>query len=328
MNAPTNLVVTIASLKSKIRSYFERQLRPTEDDTIRIFVLPLLAALGWDIEDLDEVKGQYRHKNSDNPVDFALCLQRSPVLFIEAKSLNENLNDRKRAVQTLNYANTAGVDWCVLTNGNEYRYYKTHAKGEIERKQFLTARIDDDTSPEQSAAKLALIGRDRMGLRDIDALWTNSRIDRQVQAAFKVLLEDDSMVRLIHRRTVGLKSQEIRDSLLRASILIDYLDFDGPKNDETLPWSEGRFPRTKALFDLGLLKKGMKLSIKDRPGSAAEVVDGNTVRYKGELLSFNVWGCRATGWSAIRIYLHAVTEDGQLLQDLRQKALGNEIVGD
>ena len=134
MNAPTNLVVTIASLKSKIRSYFERQLRPTEDDTIRIFVLPLLAALGWDIEDLDEVKGQYRHKNSDNPVDFALCLQRSPVLFIEAKSLNENLNDRKRAVQTLNYANTAGVDWCVLTNGNEYRYYKTHAKGEIERK--------------------------------------------------------------------------------------------------------------------------------------------------------------------------------------------------
>jgi hypothetical protein len=55
----------------------------------------VLRALGWDLEDLDEVELEFRRKAMDNPVDYALMIQRTPRLFIEAKSLDGNLNDPK-----------------------------------------------------------------------------------------------------------------------------------------------------------------------------------------------------------------------------------------
>ena len=39
---------------------------------------------------------------------------------------------------------------------------------------------------------------------------------------------------------------------------------------------------------------------------------------QGELISFNDWGCRATGWTAIKIYKWAVLPDGRLLEALRE----------
>ncbi|GGC72540.1 hypothetical protein GCM10011504_57610 [Siccirubricoccus deserti] len=97
--------------------------RISEQDTKRILITPAVEALGWDILDIDKVRNEYRHNSADNPVDYALFLNRSPVLFVEAKPLGHSLNDRKWIVQTINYANAAGVDWCVLTNGAEWRIY-------------------------------------------------------------------------------------------------------------------------------------------------------------------------------------------------------------
>lgn len=349
------LVQMIETLQQRIWDHLNRQLRPNEDDTIRIFILPLLAALGWGTENLDEVKGQYRHKSTDNPVDYALCLQRSPVLFLEAKSLNERLEDRKWVVQTLNYANTAGVDWCVLTNGNEYRYYKTHARGEAEKKHFLTTKIDSEESVKHRAAKFTLISRGRMGQRDIDALWTNSRTDSQVRNILETLLETDSIVRLIQKRSDSLKPKEIRASLLRASLRVDYPDIGELTSGEESPLRDGNgspnpldtlgkenqsigisedpndplktdtrvkgLPRTNVLFELGLLSKDMKLRIRNHQGSEATVIDSRIVIHKGEKMLINAWGRLATGWPTINIYLHAETEDGRLLQELRSEAV-------
>ncbi|MCJ7686723.1 MAG: type I restriction enzyme HsdR N-terminal domain-containing protein [Desulfobacteraceae bacterium] len=76
-----------------------------------------MSALGWDLEELDEVRLEYKKKPKDNPVDYALFIMRTPRLFIEAKSLEANLDDRKWVSQTLGYATVVGVEWCVLTNG-------------------------------------------------------------------------------------------------------------------------------------------------------------------------------------------------------------------
>ena len=83
------LTKKIDMLRQQIRGYRERRTRLTESDTLRVLILPLLRVLGWDLDDLDEVKSEYRHTTSDNPVDYALFLQRIPVLFVEAKALTE-----------------------------------------------------------------------------------------------------------------------------------------------------------------------------------------------------------------------------------------------
>ncbi len=42
-------------------------------------------------------------------------------LFVEAKDLGKDLSDRKWISQILGYATVVGAEWCVLTNGDEYR---------------------------------------------------------------------------------------------------------------------------------------------------------------------------------------------------------------
>jgi hypothetical protein len=92
-----------------------------EQDTKAALIDPVLRALGWDVEDLEEVQREYRLKGGDNPVDYALSILRTPRLFVEAKALGGNLNDRRWANQIMGFAAVAGVEWVVLTNGDEYR---------------------------------------------------------------------------------------------------------------------------------------------------------------------------------------------------------------
>jgi hypothetical protein len=76
---------------------------------------------------------------------------------------------------------------------------------------------------------------------------------------------------------------------------------------------------TQDLVDLGRLKVGTVLTIRGRQDSAAKVLDGRCVEFKGERLTFNEWGQRATGWSAIQIYAWALLPDGRSLGDLRDQ---------
>ena len=43
-----------------------------EMSTRAALINPMLKALGWDNEDLDQVQQEYRFQSSDNPVDYAL----------------------------------------------------------------------------------------------------------------------------------------------------------------------------------------------------------------------------------------------------------------
>ncbi|MCA4919963.1 MAG: type I restriction enzyme HsdR N-terminal domain-containing protein [Roseomonas sp.] len=117
------LTTALRQIADRIPRLRSQGTRLSEQDTKRILITPTIEALGWDILDIDEVRNEYRHNSADNPVDYALFLNRSPVLFVEAKPLGHSLDDRRWIVQTINYANAAGVDWCVLTNGAEWRIY-------------------------------------------------------------------------------------------------------------------------------------------------------------------------------------------------------------
>src|SRR5690242_16203950 len=128
------LTLAIDEIRDRIRMTLDDGVLASEEDTKRAFITPLIEALGWDIRLLSEVRNEYRYKPQDNPADYALFLNRTPCLFVEAKALGITLDDRKWIVQAINYANAAGVDWCVLTNGDEWRIYKVHAQVEAEQK--------------------------------------------------------------------------------------------------------------------------------------------------------------------------------------------------
>ncbi len=218
------LANTLAQVGEDIERLRQRRKRIGEQDTKGSLIDPVLSALGWNLRDPDEVSREYRRKPQDNPVDFALFLLRSPCLFIEAKALNTNLDDRKWAAQTISYAAVVGVEWCVLTNGDEYRLYNVHASVPVEEKQFRQVQISDAIKMEYTLDTLDLLSKDKMGENSLSVLWKAHFIDRRVKGVLDDLFRglDRSLVALVRKRTDGLTRSEVEKSLKRADVRIDF----------------------------------------------------------------------------------------------------------
>jgi hypothetical protein len=217
----TELRNVLETVKQRIDRYGSKGIN--EQDTKAALVQPVLRALGWDVEDLDDVQREYKIRRQDKPVDYAVFLEGEARLFVEAKALGQNLDDRKWANQIMGYAGVAGVGWVVLTDGNEYRLYNSHAAVPIEKKLFRTVQIATD--PINAQEMLSLLSKARMRDNEIDELWKAHFVDRQVQTAIRELFSstpNPSIVRLISKKAAGLSPKEVKASLRRAVISFDH----------------------------------------------------------------------------------------------------------
>ncbi len=241
------LSFVLAQLRERIGKIQRRGQIIGEQNTKAVLIEPLLSALGWNLIDLSEVIREYKCKPQDRPVDYALFILRSPSLFVEAKDLRADLSDRKWVSQILSYATVAGVEWCVLTNGDEYRLYNAHAPVEVEEKLFRIVRISELSQDEYALRTLDLLTKDKMGEKRIDALWKAHFVDRHVKLALERILTSESrnLVRWIHKRRPELSPSEIRESLKRADIQVEF-----PLITPHFPQAEHPEPESKRLTTL------------------------------------------------------------------------------
>ena len=224
---------TLAKVRKRIgqlRERAERGERVGEQDTKAILIEPVLAALGWELGDLDDVRREYRRKAQDNPVDYALLVFGRPLLFIEAKALGAALSHRRCASQVLAYASIVGVGWCLLTDGDEYRLYNSHAPVDVEEKLFRTVRVSDADQAQFCLETLELLDKERMGESELESLWKSQFIDRRVRVALEDLFstEDPALIRLIHKKTPELAPVELRESVRRATIGVHFPEVSLP----------------------------------------------------------------------------------------------------
>lgn len=69
---------------------------------------------------------------------------------------------------------------------------------------------------------------------------------------------------------------------------------------------EASLPKMDKLLEFGLVHEGDKLCLTQDPeGSVATLIDEKHVDFNGEKMTLNEWGCKVTGWQAIRIYSYA-----------------------
>src|SRR3989344_3525525 len=91
--------------------------RYKEEDTKAEFIEPLFEALGWDIRNkTHEEEVTREEKISKGRVDYAFRIEGIPKLFLEAKSLREDLDRKEFAEQAINYAWHKGATWAILTD--------------------------------------------------------------------------------------------------------------------------------------------------------------------------------------------------------------------
>lgn len=65
-----------------------------------------------------------------------------------------------------------------------------------------------------------------------------------------------------------------------------------------------QLPRMDWLIEQGIVNIGDEVYIINHPDEVSVIKNAESVEYKGELMSFNQFGCKITGWKAIQIYAY------------------------
>jgi len=214
------LATTIEQLRVKLEKHRREDFK--EYPTRVVFVDPLLHALGWDVKDPEEVELEYTTIDG-KAVDYALKINRRPVMFVEAKPLNDPLTDVKAISQVVSYTAIAGIEWCILTNGATYKVYRSTEKAKAPDKLLFEVSLDARETPgmsiEQIAGLLRRFSRDSVARGVLDELgeqiFTTGKIRKALDRLF--LEPPDSLVKLV-RATAGddsLKPSQVREALRR-----------------------------------------------------------------------------------------------------------------
>ena len=147
-----DLAATIETIKERIVGH-RTSLAANEIRTRQVLIDPLLVALGWDVSDPNQVELEYDVRG--RRADYALLVDSNPVAVIEAKRLGHQLVD-DNTMQVMSYANTAGIDYMVVTNGDEWTMYSVFKRGAIEDRVVMELRIGREASYVNALRSLSL----------------------------------------------------------------------------------------------------------------------------------------------------------------------------
>jgi hypothetical protein len=214
------LVRAIEAVQTKLDGLRKRSLKETPTRTI--IVDPLLEALGWDVRDPDEVQLEYPTIDSKS-VDYALLINRKPALLVEAKPLDDPLNDVKGITQVVGYAANDGIVWCVLTNGVVWKVYRSieecPAPDKLMYEVSLDPRDPEGLPVEQIARQMWRFSRDEMAKGTLDAIGEQTFTDGKVRKAIDAIMRDAPRTLLNLVRAAAkdgqLTPQRIKESLAR-----------------------------------------------------------------------------------------------------------------
>jgi len=193
-----------------------------EYPTRTIFIDPLLQALDWDVRDPDEVELEYPTVDGKS-VDYAMKINRKVVLLVEAKQLDDPLDDVKSITQVVGYAANDGIEWCVLTNGARYKVYRASERASAPEKLLFEASIEprasEGLSVEQISAQLNRLSKASLAEGVLDRLGKEIFTTGKVRKALDRLFTQPpgSLVRLV-RKTVNDDSvtpSQIQQALVR-----------------------------------------------------------------------------------------------------------------
>lgn len=129
-----NLAQKIVQVKDTVK---------TEEATKNAFIMPFIMSLGYDVFNPNEVvpeKDCDLTKKKGDKIDYTIVKDGSPIILIECKHWEQNLN--LHATQLQKYYVASNARFGVLTNGIEYRFYTDIEKPNImDEKPFLVVDL-------------------------------------------------------------------------------------------------------------------------------------------------------------------------------------------
>jgi len=146
-----DLLHMIERVRERIKR-FGNELQRSEALTRYALIDPILRALGWDTEDLEQVRPEFPVETGKP--DYALIWKGKPLIMIEAKRLGTNL--REARIKGINYTNAKGVPFFICTDGNLWEIYEVFRPAPLEERRIVAINLEEETPGEAARKLLAL----------------------------------------------------------------------------------------------------------------------------------------------------------------------------
>lgn len=162
-----DLIDLLKNLANKIIK--QKDLILTEEATKNAFVMPFIAALGYDVFDPSEVIPEYIADigtKKGEKVDYAIQKDGTPIMFFECKKSGSELYFEHASQLYRYFATTSKTRVGVLTNGINYQFYSDLDEQNImDKKPFLEFNILDIN--ETTVAELKKISKAHFNIEEI-----------------------------------------------------------------------------------------------------------------------------------------------------------------
>lgn len=151
----------------RMSSIVERAVRDDykEADTRKIVSDMLCECLGWD--KFENVTAE--QMINSRYADYVVKTDDEEVFVVEVKQIGLKLKET-HLNQARQYAVDEGIDWCILTNGDEWQAFRTELEGKIPvTRHVFTVRISDkDMKPAEKARLFYLFSEEANRKKEIE----------------------------------------------------------------------------------------------------------------------------------------------------------------
>lgn len=198
----------------------------TEEATKTALVLPIISMLGYDITNPVEVVPEMDCDISggNDKVDYAIFIDSKPILIIECKHLQKNLQYHYN--QLAKYYVATPARFAALTNGREWRFYSDFDKPNlIDKTPFFVFNLNDYSKEDiLLLEKFSKYNFNNFSLvRDFGRIYYTNKIRNCIRT---LLSPSDEFVRYISN-TAG-----VPDFQLCRETIINYFNIDDTKDPE------------------------------------------------------------------------------------------------
>lgn len=176
----------IKALASRIPTLRENIL--TEEAAKNALVMPMINTLGYNVFDPAEVIPEFTADHGTKKgekVDYAIFKDGKPIILIECKPMNSDLNNA-HASQLFRYFTVTEAKVGILTNGIIYRFYSDlEAANKMDEKPFL--EIDLLNMKEPLVEELKRFKKERFDIDELTSVANELKYTKEIK---QILLDE------------------------------------------------------------------------------------------------------------------------------------------
>ena len=281
-----------------IQSHLDKGAFANEAAISHQAVTPVLAKLGWEIFDPAEIVPEYT--TASGRVDYALCINGSPRIFIEVKQAGTFQSGEQ---QLLKYAYAEGIEMAVLTDGRRWSIYLSTEPVPFQERRVELLDIVDRCETDAAAILLRYLERGaaqsganvKAAREDLRSATRRAKAAANIPSAWASLLDEpDGLIaqclaeRVEENTGVAPVEQDIRDHLDRVARIPQGSKSASAPVQAAAPPTVQAHPRSVASSASQVFETSAKSSFHDVRHATT------TNEYRRRWLAFAAW-CESSG---------------------------------